>query len=285
MKHTNPFIYLLFLWSCSIGQPSNNYENFNEEAKQTFLKGIDSYDLSPLSGAEKCILKKTIENDLDDGNNWKVSLIHDTFVVRSYEGGFLQLGFSFVKDKVSNKYYFLWIPSLKERLYDFRVHYKEKNDTIFELKEPVTAIKLHTPLLDDFFKHPIFHVGPEKYEFFKKKNVARHLLEEAFEDVYKYEVDGGVLLNKMEDLLNKGIISSATYNLVDEKFNKPISTIENYKLETFYIDYAGYIIFTYSVDSTTNYLKVDTYFIPNKERPLSVRGITTNYRECLRIND
>jgi hypothetical protein len=277
--------YIIFILGCSMKQSADSYQNFNKEARQTFLKEFNSYDLTPLIGSERCILKETIENDLDEINNWKVSVIKDTFAVRSYNGGYLQLDFSFILDKTSGKYYFLWIPSLKERLFDFRVHYKEKNDTTYVLKDSVYAIKMHTPLLDKFFTHPIFHIDSNENDFFKKYSIARHLMEEAFGEIYKYELDGGVLIGKMKSLLEKKVISNSAYNFINDKFNKPISTIDNYQLETFYFDYAGYILLTYTVDSSTNFLKVNTYYIPNKERPLSVRWIATNYRECLAIPD
>jgi hypothetical protein len=227
-------------------------------------------------------LYKVVSNDLDKLNNWKTTLIDDRFLVRNFFEGYTQINFSFVKDIVSEKSYFISLPTLDKFICDVQLNYIGKNDTTFILKnDKKRLVKLNTPLLDSIFTNAIFKIDDsKKNDFFDKYKISSHLLREVLEKIYKYEFSG--LPGRMQSQMNAGLITKTDYEDIINVFE--LNLRRNSIVEVCNIDRIGYVLVVYFFDkSISNNINVDLYFVPEKERSrLSKHYLSDYWKECSR---
>jgi hypothetical protein len=279
---TSSLLTLLSLACCTRASTQSLSDRFDKNAKEFFVENIQSFDLSPLPKWEQCVLEQTVINDLTLLNNWRTVFFYDSLIIKTYHDSFLQLPFAFIQNKRSKTFYFLWVPFLKDYVYNVDSNYQPKNDTIYVLKEPVEAIKLSSHQLDDFFAKEVFAAVDEQ-SFFSSVRAAKNLIKEVLPTIYANEISVEAFKARIDQMRTKNEMTKTNYDFIMEKLINPMFDGMDdsfHRVQTFHMAEAGYVILLYLQQSQQ--LKLDIYFVPEKERPWNARGTTTNYKDCFR---
>lgn len=275
-------IFSLCVLFCCSGRPSHpERDSFNVEAASYFSKSFDSLDLTPLSSYEKCILGKTILNDLDELNNYKRTLLcGDRFTVRTYDDPYLQLPFTFVLDNLNQKMYFLWVPHLKEHLFDVSYAYEQTNDSIFTLKEPAAAVRVGAPLIDRFLSDQDLSIKTQR-SFLDAVQFSNAFLEEIFKPVLAHRISIAEFEQDLVELLNSGSINEASYENLRTTMIQPVLRENMFDIEVFRLQEAGHVMVVHRADSVTgDRFSLQIYYLPKLTRYWNSRGVTSRYRDC-----
>lgn len=282
--------FVICLTSCLPNERNNGSAKFNDDAKEFFIKNASSLDLSVLTEEEKCVLSKSIENDLDDLNDWKMALVKDNLVVRRYVEPYTNLNFSFVRDKSLNKLYFASFLDYWSIIFTpERKYYEKRNDTLLVFVDELKILRLNAPTFDTLLKSKEFQVDPNNpRDFYIKANFASRFLG---------ELDQGLLHNKcsLDDLygyaeksLGAGHMKKDLSVQIQRLVRKGLDT-GAYLVETHYFDFAGYLLVLYSKDGyskhrTNDQLKVEFFWVPFPQRRVVGWGFDrpTEYYECFR---
>lgn len=268
---------MLLLLSC-VRPDESNSAKFNEEAKTYFLTNLDSFNLSALNDEEKCILTKTIENDLNGLNDWKLTMVKDNLEVRSYTDHYTNLNFAFVKDHSQNKMHFVNCLNLWSMIFTpEREYYAEKSDSLFLNGEP-RIIKIAIPTLDTLFNKKEFQIDPnDDRDMYLKTQLAKNFL---------VELDFTFLGNRCSphDLDDYAVKSLENGSMKEDLYQEVRKLARKDFVQTHYFDFAGYlaVVFSrsnYSRDRTSAQLGVELFWIPFPRRGKVGWGIDriTNY--------
>lgn len=281
MKCSFLAIFATCSFACASSQNIPTSQEFNRKASEYFLEHFNEFDLSPLDEVEKCMLKKTVENDLNELNGSKIVILHDKFLIKHYFEDYLQLGFSFIEDSKSGKRYFLSLPQLDEFIFDVEANYVQKNDSVYQLEMPRQPVEINTRLLDDmFFSVEDFLVDQSgTRDFYSKSRFAGDLLREGFSFFHPYlEISLGDFVGRMQKDLSIGLLSHESFNKLMKLEERSLQN--EISLNIFFIEHIGYYLQIYSRDKATSKLKLDLIMLPDRERSYSYRHAMIRYRDC-----
>jgi hypothetical protein len=255
-------------------------DDFNITAAHYFSQHIDSIDLDPLSTYHKCIVRKTILNDLDELNNDKKVLLHDRFVLRTYFDPYIQLPFTFVRDDLKDKMYFIWMPYLKEQLFNVEYSYHQVNDSIFALNQPVEVIKMPATLIDKFLYDQSFIIDSER-SFLDAVNFSQQFLEETLSVIFSREISVAEFERDLEQLFESNEISEVNYQKIKTQLINPMFSGGLHDVQSFRLAEVGHCLIVYRTDKdSNNRFKVEIYHLPKSKRWWQARMATPRYREC-----
>ena len=106
-------------------------------------------------------------------------ILQDKFLVKNYYEGYLQLHFSFVKNLGTGKMHFISFPQFSEFVFDVKVNYERKNDSVYTLRVPREPIKLNTFMLEEFLMNREFlTIQSNHYDVAAKFRFASEVLNE-----------------------------------------------------------------------------------------------------------
>jgi hypothetical protein len=274
-------VMLMLISVIAMTQPKMlNSKRFNEKAKEFFITNLHSLDLSPLSEPDKCVLLKTVSNELETLNDVTMTIIADDFVVRNYHEKYLDLHFSLAFDQISERFYFISLPQFEDFKMNVTKYYDQINDTTYRLKDPSGIMKLNTSLFDKLFSNDRFIVNLGNDDFSKAFDLASAMLSEMFRDLYQRKISVGEFSGALQDKYNGKGISKNDLNMVNELI-QPMFTENNYRVQVFFWKEVGYVLFVYFMDQSQLKIKVDSYLIPNERRRMVYRQVDTKYRECI----
>lgn len=284
MKRIILFVFIgLSFTTCSSQTSIPSSKEFNKEAKEFFIDQYELFDLSPLDTSEKCILKNTILNDLDQMDNGSVTIFEDRYVIKNYFDTYLRLRFNFVKDILTNRFYFISLPQFDRMLYNVKVNYDEFPNGIYKLKAPREAIRINTSLIDAFFNDgDSFHDTAENTGLNSKFESAAKLIDKIFPDLATSNTMVSNFNSQMHDEYDLGRISESAFNQI-MKLLEPLSLNVNCRIEAYLIDKSGFLLFIYSTDSQSSKMKIASYFVPEPEG-LYISGFNdeNRYKDCLK---
>jgi hypothetical protein len=207
-------------------------------------------------------------------------MINDRFLFKYYHETSLGLPFSFVKDKILDKFYFFCLPELTKYIWDINSHYTEENDSIYSLIEDAHPVKLKVGLLDEFFKNEAFSVDlNDKKSFRKKKELANHIMEETLKFMVPNEVAIDQFKDEFKSRVDSKLLSASAFEEI-AKIIDPTFERANYDSRCFNIDGVGHLIITYSLNKDDSKIKVDFYFMPQTKRRYPAGRGTTKYTLC-----
>lgn len=170
-------IVLIFIVGCSHDKVRSDRGRYNQLASVAFVDNFEKYDFGTLSGSEKCILKETIANDLDEMNDWRTVTIENRFQVRTYHTQYLDLDFAFVK--CGDRFNFITLPDVVSYIYDLRYHYKEEGDGgDWILKDSSAVYTINSTLLNEFLNDSISAI--KNRSVFEKATLLNRLIPEIF---------------------------------------------------------------------------------------------------------
>lgn len=282
MKRNTMTYFLLFAFICCSSQGDLlRDQNFNDKARRFFRQNFDSLDFEPFSESEKCVIKNTIESDLDQLNDWQILTIKDDFTVRSYIETSIPLRFSLAKEHSSDRYYMLGLPHLEKLIWDVEKYYRrEKNDSMYVLLDFVRPIRLTSSMFDDFFRNQVFKIDVgDKRSFYQGILFIDHFLEETYKFMPFSRIDVNRFKEEMKALGAAGVLQASSEreleDLIDRKF------LDNfYDVKCFRMNEIGYLTLCYSVDREYSTIKVDFYFIPEFSRRYLAGRSITEHVEC-----
>jgi hypothetical protein len=286
MNHNNMLlrILLVVLLGTSVNckpQPLPTSEEFDRKASSYFAEHFDAFDLSPLDEFEVCTLKKVVANDLGELGGSRLTIVEDRFLLRSYFERFLQLHFCFIQDVETGEFYFVSIPQLDEYVYDVEANYVKQDGGMYQLKSPRQPIKMNTRLLSDFLSN--IDLGIKNTSNLEKRFLGcrkvNEILDEAFIFLPYDEISHSTLQGRIKDEQEKGLISTHSLNITTQFIEASLQN--EHSLRTFYIDGAGYLLSSCSLDKETLKAHVDMFFLPDEKKILTSRVESIKYRDCL----
>lgn len=273
-------LFLVILCSSCQSQDIPTVAEFNKEAADYFVENYQLFDLSPLDDFKKCTLKKIIENDLEELGGPRIAILHDRYLIKEYYDGFLQLHFSFIKEIETGTFYFICLPQLDEFIYDVMANYRQKNDSIYELRSLQWQVRINTdPLLNLLSNDDFQFYSSDIHERFTKFRYASEVLTESLRLLRRNEISASRLQSALQEDLKQEIITDRAYKMAMQLIDDAVRN-EN-KIRTYEFDVAGYLITVYSVDKQRPHVAVDMFFIPKNERKLISRSEGIKYRDCL----
>ncbi|HEY9046886.1 MAG TPA: hypothetical protein VIN08_13375 [Ohtaekwangia sp.] len=280
MKHLLSICTFISLLSCSTNSNKSSIKSFNNDARTYFINNEEAFDLAPLSESEKCIIKKSISNDLDEINNWRTVTISDQFYIRNYRVEGVDFDFSFVKDSVGN-FYFISLPQIHDYIYSLSNYYDEI-DNFFVLKDSIDLVDISSPFVDKLTESEIFAM--KNGDFGDKFRLLDNLMHEIFELFFLQEISIGEFENEFRNKII-GTSSNRNYNKVKELLNK-ITTSSNYVIKSCAIKEVGYVLFVYSLENQIdNQIRIKIYFLPQIKRSrIAHSDISTKYKDCFSLH-
>ena len=272
-----PIFLVLALISCkSQTRTSPNedlFKSFNSRAGLYFMNS--SQDLNPLKKNEQCIVNQTIENDLDDLNNWKLTQI-DSLHIRNYHIEGLEFDFSFVADSRS-RFYFIAMPTLYNILTDSRF-YGGAAEGYFRRDSTEIVMKLNNNEIDDLFNTKVFN---DTVDVDQQHRRAKRLIKELHLFYTDSEIMPAVLLDNLQDdaKWRKEYNDSELAKLINQPlYERPSGSYIN----VFELPGCGHILLIFSKDKNSNRLKMEILFIAGQKRALTFRDIdyVVKFRDC-----
>jgi hypothetical protein len=288
MKQINRSVqicFLVFLIGCDNRKPESSFDGkyFNMQAKESFFQNREKYDLRSMNEMEKCVLEKTIANELDDLNDWRTAII-DSFYVRRYFLYSINTDFSFART-IRGDFYFIAIPRLNDYLlHDFTCmhpYYDCVRDGTIRLKDSVelAVSKINSTMLDEFFKKEVHHSRPLK----QQREESVRLFHEFFPHMMLDHISWEMLI---EELANEPE-PNRTYigNFLDPlAMREPMITGNVdcliYKYEPF-----GWLFYDFYVDAGNSArISLDIYFIAHKNSEKLSYALGHEERECMSLD-
>jgi hypothetical protein len=261
MKRIDPVIIALIIGTaslscCSVSKPSDI--SLNRSFAEYYFKHVNKEDLYPLTSEHRCELDEIIREELDLINDYKYTVLHDTFLIRNYGESFYSLPFSFVKDNSNGEIYFISLPTLYSYILYFDQQYSRTNDSSkYVLSSPREITKLSTPLLDHFFAATNFKVLSKK-GFFRKKILAQHIMEALLPRLYEdFVIPSNQLLIELDEEVDNNSLSLVEYNKMQVLVkDNGIDEVQIFKLPP------GFLVLKYIYNKNDSRLELHSYFLP-----------------------
>lgn len=271
---------IISLVSCSVDSNKASLKSFNDEARSYFINKERAFDSTPLSEAEKCIIKKSVSNDLDQINNWRTVTISDLFCIRNYQVEGIDFDFSFVKDSAEN-FYFFCLPQINDYIYNLSKYYKEV-DNVFVLKDSIDLVDISSSFVDRFTESEILAVKSEN--FGDKFRLVSNVMHEVFEPLFSQEISIGEFEGKFQNEIREISNSNRNYDKVKDLLDR-ITKSPNYVIQSCAIKEVGYVLFVYSLENEIdNRIRVGIYLLPQIRRSrIAHSDINTRYKDCLSL--
>jgi len=276
MKRRAIVVAIMFTFGGCQSQEMPTSLEFNRASREYFRDHTYLLDSLNVNQFGRCILEKTIENDLDDLNGSIIVIAQDRFLIKAYFEDYLQMHFSFIKDIKTEKFYFWAIPELSEFLYHVDSNYVLKKDT-YKLKRPRAPVKIPTANLNNVLSSDCFRIGDhdpaERVTRFRR---ASEVLTEAFPLLRSNETSTVGFIGKIHDDFARGLISDSAFNQTMTIVNTGMKT-ERY-MNVYRFDKIGYLLTIFDGHSTG--ITIEMFFLPDNERIYISRLMTIKYREC-----
>jgi hypothetical protein len=165
-------------------------------------------------------------------------------------------------------------------IYNVESLYQKLNDSVYSLKEPVSAIEVHAPVIDQLFNNG-YIITSEK-SFYDRLHVTESLMKEFLPTIYLDQISLSLFQKGMEQMVSTKELSNTNYDFIKNNLIEPAFKAAFHRFDTFYFNRVGYVIIVYSATDPRNEFKVELYFIPEKVRPWMARGVSSNYRDCFK---
>lgn len=225
-------------------------DEFDQGATKFFVANIDSFDLSPLNNAEKCILVESISHNLKEFSNSTTVFLYDRYLVRTYYQTVLQLRINFVYDVSTERFYFVMLPQLYKMLVDVNVNCELNEDGRFKLRTQRGLVKVNSQLLTRFLmEQGLLHSDD--------CNVTRTLLHTLVPELVQGNTSVSLFKERMRRDIETGIISDSSSHEIEE-------LIKEHNLEIFNVEYVGFVVFEYC-SAAPSLNGVQVHLIPELE--------------------
>lgn len=245
--------------SCQRSFPTSS--QFNEQAKEFFLEQYETLDLTPMDELERCILKEAITKYLDTLDNSKIVIVHDRFLVKNFYEPWLEMPFSFVKDAVTNRFYFFCLPEFHKMIYDVDMNYELSEGGKYKLKAARGAKKIASPMINVFFSD--FNRS-EGQQFYSATEIAKDIIHAAFPDLLCAYEPVSVVEWEMRNDCDSGLIAESALEEIVQLLN-PSSSDTDHDTEAYFIDSVGYLFVIYCLSNPGEKVEVSFYLVPEVE--------------------
>jgi hypothetical protein len=247
------------LFSCckTSDKCSNILEDFNQTATAEFDREYSKYDFGPLHDQYQCILKQAVANDLDELNNWHLTVV-DSFYIRTYAIEMIGTYFAFIRCK-NSKVYFIMLPKLQPYFVCSQDVYTCESGACELIDDRNSSLKrVDSEMLDVFMQKQVFSSGTTKEQF----SQSRKILPSLFPGMLTKELGPTRMLDLLESASYSLNTRSAFQKLVDSDSHlSPWSS----NMLIYECDRLGYLIFNFSKTSSHS-LSMETYLIPSKQK-------------------
>lgn len=235
---------------------SDVMRDFNAAAQNQILSKFDTIDLFPMSDREKCILKKTISEFLNELNDFKITQI-DSFYIRNY--ALEDLGRNFSVVMIKDRYYLLTLPRLFEYWYTDRYYNQTAHG--YKLRGADGAIsRINSQGFDEFVSNEVF-VDSSSYTLGHFMVMLNAIFPElTYKEVPHREIQEWIAEQPPQ---NQDVIES----LLDPIIGSRGKLMMPHDWRAYRIDYFGFVLFAFRVNSDVlKPITVDIYFLPFVER-------------------
>lgn len=269
-------IVLIFIVGCSHDKVRSDRGRYNQLASVAFVDNFEKYDFGTLSGSEKCILKETIANDLDELNDWRFVEVDNRFRIRTYHAPYLDLDFAFVKH--GDRFSFITLPDVVKYIYGIRHRYKEQHNK-WVLKDSSAVFTLNSVLLDNFLNDNAIAI--KELSPFEKATLLNRLLPEIFSSPFFRPISRFEFKDMIDAQINAGEMTNYDYEkirgLIDHAHPSVVELCN-----IFFMERVGWVLLNYpDKNLEENKVKVDAYFIVFRERVIITRADeNTKYIRC-----
>jgi hypothetical protein len=131
-------------------------KKFDQEAVKHFEENQETYDLSPMTLQEQCVLREGISKYLERYRSWKLTVV-DSFYFKSYFIDDITRDFLFVSTK-RGRFYFIMLPELDEFMFGEK-YYTYEDGNLRRLRDSAqfAVVKLQNDMLDRFLIKEVTH--------------------------------------------------------------------------------------------------------------------------------
>jgi hypothetical protein len=268
---------ILTIIGCSPDTKNIELDHFNDLAGEFVLRNFEEYDLGYLEDFERCILKETIANDLDELNDWRTVTIDDKFQVRNYHAQYLDLDFAIIR--CGEHFSLVTLPDVANFVYDIRRYYQEQGEG-WILKDSSAVFSINSDLLNQFLNDSTSAI--KEQSSLEKAMLLNRLIPEIFYSPFFRSISLYQFKDMIDEQINTGEIRNDDYSKVRKLIESIHPSVVNL-CTVFFMERVGWVLLNYPEENLEgNKVNVDAYFIAVRKRNSIVHGEEhIKYSNCL----